>query len=451
MATFSSLNGGFPHPAVVPQEVSHLTEYILTNVRRNGKSLGTGSYGSVEEVEVNGVKCAAKKLHDVLAQPYNEGADTMQEKFVRECRMMSKLRHPHIVQFLGVFYANQQSTSEIPWLVMEFLPSCLDDILLTRGRIPFGLKISFMFDVSKGLTHLHNQTPVVIHRDLTARNVLINSAMVAKIADFGVARIVQDCFNTQEKILQLTRVPGNAVYMPPESISESDSQYSSKLDIFSFGVLLLFSIIQEFPCKLKPATYPNPNNPQDLLARTEVERRQDYFEMAIAISDLSSTLDQTLLKLTRTCLHNNPDQRPNAEVILTELKEMHRQCYTGLLKQDKLDLMMGVTAVQADVEQARERLHETEQRLLEVEGEMASMGELIRQQQEEIQRVSWVGWRVILLSLLHCLCALLGSYHKDGFLMKSLVIHISDILCTCIIMYTCSPLPCQAKSDTLSL
>ena len=262
--------------------------------------------------------------------------------------MMSKLIHPHIVQFLGVFYSSRQCSSEIPWLVMEFLHSSLDNILLKRGRIPFPLKVSFMFDVSKGLAYLHNQKPAVIHRDLTARNVLINSAMVAKIADFGVSRFVHDCITTQEKSSQMTRVPGNSVYMPPEASNESNTQYSSKLDIFSFGVLTLYCIAQKLPFKLKPATYVSPSNPHEVLGRTEVERRQDYFEMAVAVSDPSSQLEQALLQLSRTCLHNDPAQRPDSELLLTKLKEVDHHCNTGLMKKDKLELMMDITTAQTE-------------------------------------------------------------------------------------------------------
>ena len=74
---------------------------------------------------------------------------------------------------------------------MECLPLCHEGLLENTRDIPLAVKRSILCDVARGLTYLHSKTPhPIIHRDLTARNVLLNSAMVAKIADLGVARIL---------------------------------------------------------------------------------------------------------------------------------------------------------------------------------------------------------------------------------------------------------------------
>ena len=101
---------------------------------------------------------------------------------------MSTLRHPHIVQFLGVCFLPGSR------MVMEKLATSLHDNILDPEppppTKPVSLKCSVLHDVARGLSFLHSHSPPIIHRDLLARNVLLNEGMVAKIADLGMARIV---------------------------------------------------------------------------------------------------------------------------------------------------------------------------------------------------------------------------------------------------------------------
>ncbi len=80
-------------------------------MRPTGRALGVGSYGSVDEVEVDGLICAGKKIHEVLL---NAGAEFIAQKYVEECQLMSDMRHPHIVQFLGLCFLED---SALPVLV----------------------------------------------------------------------------------------------------------------------------------------------------------------------------------------------------------------------------------------------------------------------------------------------------------------------------------------------
>ena len=93
--------------------------------------------------------------------------------------------------------------------------------------------------VCQGLLYLHGES--VVHRDLTARNVLLTTSLRAKITDFGNSRIVH--LEPGRLARTLTRFPGTLVYMAPEAVSE-DGQYGPSLDVFSFGVLTLFVLTQ---------------------------------------------------------------------------------------------------------------------------------------------------------------------------------------------------------------
>ena len=187
---------------------------------------------------MGGVMCAGKKIHETLIEQGNFGAENIVSRYVEECQLMSDLRHPHLVQFLGVCFL---PNSSLPVLVMERLLTSLDELLEHNPDIPLSLKRSILADVARGLVYLHSRSPPVIHRDLSARNVLLNSDMVAKIADLGNARIVN--FQPAQLARTLSRIPGTMVYMPPEAF-EDTSKYGPSLDSFSFGHLSLFTITQ---------------------------------------------------------------------------------------------------------------------------------------------------------------------------------------------------------------
>ena len=187
---------------------------------------------------MNGLVCAGKRIHEVLLDSDNAGTENVVDRYVQECQLMSDLRHPNITMFLGLcFYPSCQ----LPMLVMERLDESLDDLLETVPNIPLVLKCSMLEDVARGLLYLHKHTPQIIHRDLTAKNVLLTSSLVAKVTDFGNSRIVN--LQPGQLARTLSRLPGTLVYMPPEALSVF-SQYGPSLDVFSFGHLALFTITQ---------------------------------------------------------------------------------------------------------------------------------------------------------------------------------------------------------------
>ena len=186
---------------------------------------------------------AAKKIHEVLVDELNDGAEEMVLKFLKECQLMAKLHHQNITQFVGVWFPEGAS---IPAIVMERLQMSLDNLLVGVADIEMSLKLSVLADVSMGLHYLHTHSPPVLHRDLTARNVLLTDCLVAKITDLGNSRIlgvVSKCKSSGSCDARMTRAPGTLVYMAPEATSEVCC-YGPALDIFSFGHLALYTITQ---------------------------------------------------------------------------------------------------------------------------------------------------------------------------------------------------------------
>ena len=238
----------------------NLQQFMLTDVTSTDRILGTGSYGSVVEVskstssllglsniysimslilqvKYQHIVCAGKKLHEALLEAGNEGVPDLVHKYLHECQLMSSLRHPNITQFLGLCFL---PNTRLPLLVMERLETSLDDVLVHVSSLTLSLKRSVLEDVASGLVYLHKREPPVIHRDLTAKNVLLTSSLQAKITDMGNSCI----FNRPGQLARtLSQLPGTLVYMPPEALSETH-RYGPSLDVFSFGHLTLYTMTQ---------------------------------------------------------------------------------------------------------------------------------------------------------------------------------------------------------------
>ena len=187
---------------------------------------------------MNGLVCAGKKIHEILLDVGNIGVRDIAAKYVQECQLMSALRHPNITQFLGVCFL---PTCQLPVLVMERVDGGLDDLLESVLNIPLTLKCSMLEDIARGLLYLHKHDPQIIHRDLTAKNVLLTSSLVAKITDLGNSHIVN--IQPGQLAQTLSRNPGTLVYMPPEALTAA-ARYGPSLDIFSLGHLGIFVGLQ---------------------------------------------------------------------------------------------------------------------------------------------------------------------------------------------------------------
>ena len=226
-----------------------------------------------------------------------------------ELIMMTQLHHPNIIQCKGMSLLVDQP---LPVLLMERLMSSLHAYLLhpDNSNLPIKRKMSILLDTASGLEYLHSHTPAIIHRDLTAKNVLLDSELRAKIADFGNSRIMDldpDCSPET-----MTSLPGTLEYMPPEAMGGSGT-YDPSLDVFSFGHLSLFTIVQT-PVRPLPSTYTDSRG--NVHGRSEVKRREQFVEKAEHL--LSE--NQSLVATIKQCLHNNPAQRPCTGELVMKLR-----------------------------------------------------------------------------------------------------------------------------------
>lgn len=279
----------------------------IKHVEYTGTPLGMGQFGSVEIVKMNGKEYAAK----MYRMDYNEKQKLhIIKKYQTEYDILSKLKHKNIVRYVGVTFKEGHNT---PLLIMEKLKFVLHDYLLETpvSELLLTQKLKFLYDVANGLYFLHTRNPTVIHRDLTAKNVLIDSTLTAKISDFGNSRIVDLEFSQGTT---MTGAPGTLEYSAPETLC-SHACYSSSIDMFSYGHLAMFTICQVFPNELLKATYKKGSKRR---ARSEVQRRKVYIKMLY--DNLGR--EHKIVQLIKECLDDEPSPRPTAHQTRKILKEL---------------------------------------------------------------------------------------------------------------------------------
>lgn len=266
-----------------------------SKVEETGVELGMGSYGRVVELKVNGAKCAGKKLYREAFQ--SSQSSKILEQFADECIRLSTLRHPNIVQFLGLVIENESSTI----MITEILQFSLSKCLSLYPDIPLHLKNTILLDVALGLVHLHSKG--IIHRDLSSNNVLLTSALQAKIADFGIAKVLTSCQD-----FSMTMLHGTADFMPPEATianAEGRVVYDYKMDIFSFGHMVLHIAVQRL-VSLLPKVRIAPDGAA--LFASEISRRKELFDLMGERHHLR--------ELACLCLRDDPSERLTAVQIV---------------------------------------------------------------------------------------------------------------------------------------
>ena len=200
--------------------------------------LGSGSYGVVCKATCDQRPCAAKLLHPIFFQSSIPALVTTRTRFEQECDFLREIKHPNIVQFLGT---TRDPDSGLLVILMELMDESLTRFLeLSLRTLLYHTEVNLCHDIAQAISYIHSND--IIHRDLSSNNVLLTADCKAKIADFGMSRLLGVHIPTTP----LTMCPGTLVYMPPEALRDPP-RYSTKLDCFSFGVLQVQIMTRQFP------------------------------------------------------------------------------------------------------------------------------------------------------------------------------------------------------------
>ena len=289
-----------------PDQSSKFSRLLISNVVFTDTKLGRGSDAIVYAVKWKGTVCAAKRLHEILLEDDSPGgSDRIISNFEQECLTWSKLRHWAVVQFLGVY---REPPSRLPVLVMEKMDTSLRKHLEAHKKeeFPIHLKALVLRQVTQALAYLHSQKPPLVHHDLTTNNVLLNeNTFVAKVSDFGMSRAVNP-----SKLTRKSSIKGTSAFMAPEALQDPP-RYNEMLDVFSFGVVIISTLTHEWPTPSSP-TYLEEST---VRARTELERREQYFEHF-------DEEEKLFLPIVCQCLENGLHKRPSSAVLVKELQRI---------------------------------------------------------------------------------------------------------------------------------
>ena len=240
-------------------------------IQLTDQELGRGGWAVVRVAKFRGLPVAAKCLHTLIVSDYNR------QLFVREMSIAARVRHPNLVQFIGAMMEGESI------ILTELMATSLRAVLERRPFNPAQIT-SINLDVARALNYLHLMHPdPIIHRDISSANVLLepgpSNSWRAKVSDYGSANF----------LLQLrTAGPGNPIYAAPEA--DIPSQQSSKMDVYSYGVLLL---------EMWSRRFPNPEECEALLQRVQ---------------------QPAMVTLIRQCMEQEPVRRPTMSDIVRQLE-----------------------------------------------------------------------------------------------------------------------------------
>uniref|UniRef100_A0A803NZ15 non-specific serine/threonine protein kinase n=1 Tax=Cannabis sativa TaxID=3483 RepID=A0A803NZ15_CANSA len=278
---------------------------VATDDFSDSNKLGQGGFGTVYKGGLpNGKEVAVKRLSRKSWQGL--------EEFKNEVMLIAKLQHRNLVRLVGWGIEEDEKL-----LLYEFMPNRSLDFFIfdleRRSLLNWETYYNIISGIAKGLLYLHEDSRhKVIHRDLKPSNVLLDQDMVAKISDFGMARIFYENQNTANT----KRVAGTYGYMAPEYAM--GGMFSVKTDVFSFGVILL-----EIISGKKNSGYLT-EHAQTILSyawRLWEEGKELEFVDPLVIE---SSTKQEILKCIRIgllCVQEDPEDRPTMSSVVASLQQ----------------------------------------------------------------------------------------------------------------------------------
>ncbi|KAK7343588.1 hypothetical protein VNO77_12435 [Canavalia gladiata] len=188
--------------------------------------LGHGAFGAV----FSGVLILEGEQVEVAVKQLEQEEEKGDKEFVNEVQVIGMTHHKNLVRLLG--FCNEHNHRLLVYEMMR--NGALSNFLFREGDKPsWEHRLKFVLEIAKGLLYLHEECdPQIIHCDIKPQNVLLDSNYTAKIADFGLAKLL-----VKDRTRTSTIVRGTMGYLAPEWLK--NAPVTAKVDVYSFGVMLL--------------------------------------------------------------------------------------------------------------------------------------------------------------------------------------------------------------------
>lgn len=304
---------------VLSEVAEALLPYLIEEVDVEEEEEDGDETKTLAEIEVNykGLRCSALRLG--YGEENGEKRSAFLQRVVDVCDILGRLRHPNLLQFLGVNFDLHASYQSLPLIVSELSPISLGSCIDRYGVLPNELSYSIVRDVALGLRYLHEQHPPFIHGDLSTKSVLLAGDFTAKISRVGVSHLLSHKRN----------IPSQQFHLPPE-VTDHHKRFDKKVDIFSLGIIMLHTFTGRPPIP-KTAT-PTPErdeskeegspSPPRFKVPSQADVRLDY------INDIG--MNHPIMDTILHCIRNQPILRPDileVSSILCKLAASHQNLF----------------------------------------------------------------------------------------------------------------------------